>query len=201
MPKCSLLMNALGETQPLDESAKITVENIKNAWSAQGKRVILLARKAIPQSEIKSAPSSAPFESEVMEHARTGLTLVGLVGITDPPRPEIPEVVRTLRAAGIRIFMVGDLVRLRQASLLTKAGHGRFYSHCSGHCCRMWYHHQPTRASRRSLCFVSRWIRRFFEIPRIRLQGRRRCSMQIHRDQWAGTFGDERRSVEATLQV
>ena len=32
--------------------------------------------------------------------------LVGLVSIVDPPREEIPQVVRTLRGAGIRIFMV-----------------------------------------------------------------------------------------------
>ena len=41
-----------------------------------------------------------------MDHSRSGLTLVGLVGIVDPPRDEIPSVVQILRGAGIRIFMV-----------------------------------------------------------------------------------------------
>jgi sodium/potassium-transporting ATPase subunit alpha len=41
-----------------------------------------------------------------MDHARCGLTLVGIVGIVDPPRDEIPSVVKILRRAGIRIFMV-----------------------------------------------------------------------------------------------
>ena len=41
-----------------------------------------------------------------MEYARSGLTLVGIVGIVDPPRDEIPSVVSILRRAGIRIFMV-----------------------------------------------------------------------------------------------
>jgi hypothetical protein len=41
-----------------------------------------------------------------MEHAKTGLTLVGIVGIVDPPRDDIPFVVRTLRSAGIRVMMV-----------------------------------------------------------------------------------------------
>lgn len=50
------------------------------------------------------------------EHAKTGLTLVGLVAIVDPPRPEIPDVVSTLRGAGIRIFMVtGDFALTAQA--------------------------------------------------------------------------------------
>ncbi len=42
----------------------------------------------------------------MVQQAKSGLTLVGLVAIVDPPRPEIPGVIRTLRGAGIRIFMV-----------------------------------------------------------------------------------------------
>lgn len=51
-----------------------------------------------------------------MRHAKSGLTLVGLVAIVDPPRPEIPDVIRTLRGAGVRIFMVtGDFALTAQA--------------------------------------------------------------------------------------
>ncbi len=51
-----------------------------------------------------------------MTQATEGLTLIGLVGIVDPPRDEIPDVVRTLRRAGIRIFMVtGDFKLTAQA--------------------------------------------------------------------------------------
>ncbi|KAK9334223.1 HAD-like domain-containing protein [Lipomyces starkeyi] len=51
-----------------------------------------------------------------MEHARAELTLVGMVGIVDPPREEIPGVISTLRKAGIRIFMVtGDFVLTAEA--------------------------------------------------------------------------------------
>lgn len=52
----------------------------------------------------------------MIEHAKSGLTLVGLVAIVDPPRPEIPQVIRTLRGAGVRIFMVtGDFALTAQA--------------------------------------------------------------------------------------
>lgn len=78
------------------------IEDIKDQWSSQGRRVILLARKILS----KDQDGSNDMESEVLERARNGLTLVGLVSIVDPPRDEIPEVVRTLRGAGIRIFMV-----------------------------------------------------------------------------------------------
>jgi sodium/potassium-transporting ATPase subunit alpha len=68
--------------------------------------VILLARKVVCKEHIRELTTSARYEEEVMHHARTGLTFVGILGIVDPPRDEIPSVVSTLRGAGIRIFMV-----------------------------------------------------------------------------------------------
>jgi len=65
-----------------------------------------LARKTITKEQVVSLPNSSQFEDEVQRHARDGLTFVGIVGIVDPPRDEIPYVVSTLRGAGIRIFMV-----------------------------------------------------------------------------------------------
>ncbi len=47
------------------------------------------------------------MEHWVHDEALRGLTLVGLVAITDPLRPEIRDVISTLRVAGIRVFMVG----------------------------------------------------------------------------------------------
>lgn len=90
----------------LNAAARGNIEAIKNEWSSKGRRVLLLAYKAILRSSIKSSPLSSSFENEMVEQARTGLTLVGLVAIADPPRQEIPEVISTLRRAGIRIFMV-----------------------------------------------------------------------------------------------
>jgi len=84
----------------------MTIEGIKNKWSSQGKRVILLARKTISKEQMTLFPTSNQFDDVVLQHSRDGLTLVGIVGIVDPPREEIPYVVSTLRRAGIRIFMV-----------------------------------------------------------------------------------------------
>jgi sodium/potassium-transporting ATPase subunit alpha len=104
--RCSKYISVEGESKLLDDGTRITIENIKDRWSSQGKRVILLARKTIVKGQIQAETTSGHFEDEIMHHAKSGLTLVGIVGIVDPPRDEIPSVVSTLRGAGIRIFMV-----------------------------------------------------------------------------------------------
>ncbi|RDH38194.1 hypothetical protein BDQ94DRAFT_74328 [Aspergillus welwitschiae] len=126
--RCTQVVDTDGSVQPLDGRILAHIKSVKDQWSSEGKRVILLARKVLPVSDITPLPSSREFESHVMSHAKTGLILVGLVGIVDPPREEIPDVVRTLRRAGVRIFMVtGDygltaLAIARQCGIVSTHG-------------------------------------------------------------------------------
>lgn len=126
--RCGRVVTADGSVQTLDAETLREIKAIKDGWSSQGKRVILLARKVVVAQDIMTTPGSQEYESEIMRQAKSDLTLVGLVGIVDPPREEIPSVVKTLRRAGIRIFMVtGDfgltaLAIARQCGIVS-AGH------------------------------------------------------------------------------
>jgi len=104
--RCTKYITIEGDAKVLDNTTRAKIEETKNTWSSQGRRVILLARKTVCKEQIRAMPTSSQFEDEVLHHAREGLTLVGIVGIVDPPRNEIPSVVKILRGAGIRIFMV-----------------------------------------------------------------------------------------------
>jgi sodium/potassium-transporting ATPase subunit alpha len=114
--RCTSYVGEDGEVHPLDTAMKTVIEDIKNQWSSQGKRVILLARKVLPGHQSMHVAEHNTFETEITTQAQNDLTLIGLIGIVDPPRAEIPEVVRILRRAGIRIFMVtGDFKLTAQA--------------------------------------------------------------------------------------
>ncbi|KAI1119235.1 hypothetical protein F5Y14DRAFT_126985 [Nemania sp. NC0429] len=120
--RCSFFTNNAGDTHPFDDEMRAAFEEVKNLYSSQGKRCLILARKVVRHSDLAHAPNTSQFEEAVLEQAKTGLTLVGLVAIVDPLRPEIRSVVSTLRTAGIRIFMVTGDFALTALAIAQDAG-------------------------------------------------------------------------------
>ncbi|MEI8595549.1 cation-transporting P-type ATPase [Photobacterium sp. Hal280] len=67
--------------------------------AAQGQRVLAFAVKSVP-------PDHTVLEFTDVEQ---GLTLIGIVGLIDPPRPEAIDAIAECRTAGIRVKMItGD---------------------------------------------------------------------------------------------
>ncbi|MGW4561122.1 cation-translocating P-type ATPase [Streptomyces sp. NPDC004561] len=86
-----------GTRTPLTDTARARVAAAADGMAGQGLRVLAVARRQVcgPQLAV------GDVESE--------LTLLGLTGMYDPPRPEVQEAVDSCRRAGIRIVMVtGD---------------------------------------------------------------------------------------------
>ncbi|MCC8128906.1 MAG: cation-translocating P-type ATPase [Clostridiales bacterium] len=74
---------------------------VNQEMSASALRVLAVAYKEL--DEVPAQPTEKELESD--------LTFLGLVGMIDPPRPEVREAVRTCRQAGIRPVMItGDHV-------------------------------------------------------------------------------------------
>lgn len=70
--------------------------------ASRGLRVIAVARR-----KLEGAPEL--WESRPAEDIERGLELLGLIGLHDPPRPDVGEVIRTARNAGLKLAMItGD---------------------------------------------------------------------------------------------
>ena len=97
LDRCARVRTADGDAPldvPLDDAARAAVLAANDAMAARGLRVLATA----------AGPARA-----VDEAALRDLTLLGLVGMTDPPAPGVPETVAALRAAGIRtVMLTGD---------------------------------------------------------------------------------------------
>ncbi|RDW70502.1 cation-translocating P-type ATPase [Aspergillus mulundensis] len=105
----------------LSQGDRGRIEAVKDRWSAMGKRVILLAQKAVTNEWICDVQASRN-DRAVLQSALDGLTLVGLVALIDPPRDEIPGVIDTLRKASIRIMMVTGDYKLTAQAIAIQCG-------------------------------------------------------------------------------
>ncbi|KAJ2066322.1 hypothetical protein GGI03_005307 [Coemansia sp. RSA 2337] len=93
---------------------------LQRRWSGEGQRVPMLCRREFHGFNPFAGREDDPAELEVIVAAHnTDLCIVGLVGIVDPPRKEIPSVVDICRRAGIRVFMVTGDFALTAAAMRT----------------------------------------------------------------------------------
>lgn len=86
--------------EPITAETLQRVEAANSELASQGMRVLAIAYREVPE-EVASQALSFDVERE--------LILLGLVGIIDPPRPEVREAVARCKEAGIRPVMItGD---------------------------------------------------------------------------------------------
>ena len=107
-PKCGSVMLANGSVAPLTPSLRAQLHLLQERWSSEGQRVLALCRRSLDGVPVDAAASPNEVEQLMYRHLEE-LTLVGLVGIRDPPRHDVAGAIRVIRRAGVRVFMVtGD---------------------------------------------------------------------------------------------
>jgi Ca2+-transporting ATPase len=95
LARCTSRLSVDGAHEPVDiEAAHAEVESL----AARGLRVLLVARRTLP-----------PGTHEIGHDTVTDLTMLGLVGMIDPPRPEAKRAVAVCQDAGVKVKMItGD---------------------------------------------------------------------------------------------
>ncbi|MFQ5488059.1 MAG: cation-translocating P-type ATPase, partial [Gammaproteobacteria bacterium] len=97
LERCSRIREG-GRERPLTDADRQTFSDAYNRMAESGLRTLALAQRWLPQG--------VRLDADVVEK---DLTLLGVVGIIDPPRPEVPEAIRVAHQAGVRTIMItGD---------------------------------------------------------------------------------------------
>ena len=91
---------------PLDEAMRQQVVQANDALARKGYRVIAVAIR----------PGDETLRTAEPEALENGLLFLGLLGLYDPPRPEVADAIRQCQEAGIKVTMVtGDYGLTAQA--------------------------------------------------------------------------------------
>ncbi|MDA8218737.1 MAG: cation-transporting P-type ATPase [Dehalococcoidales bacterium] len=97
---------------PLDERLQQEASDRNDAYAEEALRVLAVAYRPLPEEiDIRDA-----------DKVEADLVLLGLVGMMDPPRPQVAGAVKVAQDAGIRIIMITGDYGLTAKSIALKIG-------------------------------------------------------------------------------
>ncbi len=110
LQRCSYVKLRDGEVVPLSATLRTSLENEITSLSSKPLRCLLLAVKKIKVDVNGNAPFMKSLsDADCFESIETDLTVVGLVGIKDPPRRDAFHSIALCKKASIRLIMItGD---------------------------------------------------------------------------------------------
>ncbi|MEW6387216.1 MAG: cation-transporting P-type ATPase [Thermodesulfobacteriota bacterium] len=107
LPLCGHILRG-NQREPLTEGNKQTLLQAYHSLMDEGLRVIAFAWRELGEGEEGISRETLGRE----DFLEKDLVFVGLVGLEDPPRPEVKEAIRKCREAGIKAVMItGDAGR------------------------------------------------------------------------------------------
>jgi Ca2+-transporting ATPase len=92
--------------QPLTQERRLAIRTVNEGLASEALRTLGVAYRSLPQELPQDGVQQANGVSDALEHE---LVFLGLVGMSDPPRPEVQEAIKVAQGAGIRSIMItGD---------------------------------------------------------------------------------------------
>ncbi len=106
LERCDRIVKG-SEVVPLTETYRTEVHRQMDIYAKDGLRVLGVAYRDLPALQLELTS----------ENVETNLAFVGLMAMTDPPRPEVEEALRKCKEAGIRVVMITGDYGLTAASV------------------------------------------------------------------------------------
>ncbi|KAF9580508.1 hypothetical protein BGW38_002829 [Lunasporangiospora selenospora] len=127
LPYCTSYLSGTSNTpQQLTEDEITELSRIQQAWSRRGQRVLMLCKGRynpyLAGTMAQSGSSSAALQEDLTRQGLQDLCIIGMLGIMDPPRPEITDTIAQCRRAGARFFMVTGDFGLTAAAIAKQIG-------------------------------------------------------------------------------
>lgn len=104
-------INVNGKVEPLTDPEREVIISGNDSMSKEGLRVLGIAYRPLDFSE-----------GFTIENTEKDLIFLGLAGMADPPRPEVPKVINLCHKAGIRVVMITGDYSLTALSIAKKIG-------------------------------------------------------------------------------
>ena len=143
LPRCDRVLEPGGGTRELTGADREGLRGLTERWARAGGRVLALAardsslgrgggggggdddddgERAEKSGEESSAACSSPSALLPKKQVASGLTLIGVVSLEDPLRPEVPAAVREIRGAGVEVKMLTGDAPATAAAIALEAG-------------------------------------------------------------------------------
>lgn len=87
--KCTKIIQEDGSERELDNQKKLEIIAIQNEWCMKGQRVLLLCKRNFSHEESSEFLLTSSKDMEMLVEETRDFSLVGMVGIIDPPREGI----------------------------------------------------------------------------------------------------------------
>lgn len=115
LPCCTTLLDTQGQDRAMDDPLRSELHRTLDRYAASGLRVLAIARRTLDPSK--------PI-AQNRQDAESGLTLIGLVAMVDPPRAGVAEAVADAHKAGMRINVITGDYGLTAGEIARQVGIG-----------------------------------------------------------------------------
>ncbi|CAF0782971.1 unnamed protein product [Brachionus calyciflorus] len=119
LKKSTSILEKNGQQTPMNHQIIDQIIKLQNEWCIFGQRVLVICKRKINYGILSQKEN---FDVEKFVHDTNDFCIIGLVGIIDPPREGIADVITNLKEAGIRVFMVTGDYALTAAAIAVQIG-------------------------------------------------------------------------------